>query len=74
VAIATRSDRVVRLADGRLATQGKLGEAELLHIDQRGMLQLPRDLMLSAGITDEAEASLTDDGILLRRKDAPDES
>ncbi len=74
VAIATRSDRIVRLADGRMATQGKHGEAELLHIDQRGMIQLPRDLLLSAGITDEAEVSLTDDGIMLRRKDAADES
>jgi len=74
VAIAQRTDRVVRLADGRMATQGRHGEPELLHIDQRGTIQIPRDMLLSAGITDETEATLTEQGILLQRKDADDES
>ena len=67
VALAQRSDRVVRLADGRMATQGRLGEAELLTIDQRGIVQLPRDMLLAAGIDREVRAKLTDEGILLQQ-------
>jgi ABC-type lipoprotein export system ATPase subunit len=74
VAIAQRTDRVVRLADGRMVTQGKYGEAELLHVDQRGTIQIPRDMLLRAGITEEAQVSLIDEGILLQKKDDEDES
>ncbi len=66
VAIANRTDRVVRIADGRVATQGKRGASELVSIDQRGMIQLPRDMIIEAGITDQVIVKLTDDGILLQ--------
>ncbi|MCP4307435.1 MAG: ATP-binding cassette domain-containing protein, partial [bacterium] len=65
VALAQRTDRVVRLADGRMATQGRLETHELLAVDGRGMVQLPRELLAEAGISDELKATLVDEGILL---------
>lgn len=65
VALAQRSDRVVRLADGRMATQGRYQTQELLAVDRRGMVQIPRELLIEAGITDGVSARLVDDGILL---------
>ena len=65
VALAQRTDRVVRLADGRMATQGGSESHELLAVDRRGMVQLPRELLIQAGIEDEVTARLVDEGILL---------
>jgi putative ABC transport system ATP-binding protein len=65
VALAQRTDRVVRLADGRMATQGRFETHELLAVDGRGMVQLPRELLTDAGISDELKATLVDGGILL---------
>jgi ABC-type multidrug transport system ATPase subunit len=65
VALAKRTDRVVRLADGRMATQGRFETHELLAIDRRGMVQIPRELLLEAGIDNEVIARLVDGGILL---------
>ncbi|MCP4304110.1 MAG: ATP-binding cassette domain-containing protein [bacterium] len=65
VALAQRTDRVVRLADGRMATQGRFETHELLAVDGRGMVQLPRELLAEAGINDELKATLVDEGILL---------
>lgn len=65
VALAQRTDRVVRLADGRMATQGRFETHELLAVDRRGMVQLPRELLIEAGIDDELTASVVDGGILL---------
>lgn len=73
VALAQRTDRVVRLADGRIATQGRRGAAELLNIDQRGMVQIPTEMLAEAGIADELKARVVEGGILLERGDAPDE-
>jgi ABC-type lipoprotein export system ATPase subunit len=73
VALAQRTDRVVRLADGRIATQGRRGAAELLHVDQRGMVQIPSEMLAEAGIAGEMKARVLDGGILLQRGDAPDE-
>ncbi len=69
VAIAKRTDRVVRIADGRVATQGRRGATELAAVDQRGMLQLPRDMMIEAGISDQVRLKIVEEGILLQ----PDE-
>jgi ABC-type lipoprotein export system ATPase subunit len=66
VALAQRTDRVVRLADGRIATQGRLGAAEVLAVDARGMVQVPRGMLLEAGIEDRVEAEIVDDGVLLK--------
>ena len=66
VALAQRTDRVVRLADGRIAMQGRLGAAEVLAVDARGMVQVPRSMLLEAGIEDRVEAEVVDDGVLLR--------
>jgi ABC-type lipoprotein export system ATPase subunit len=65
VALAQRTDRVVRLADGRMATQGRFETHELLAVDRRGMVQIPRELLLEAGIEDELTARLVEGGIML---------
>ena len=65
VALAQRTDRVVRLADGRMATQGRFETHELLAVDKRGMVQIPRELLIEAGIEDELTARLVDGGIML---------
>jgi putative ABC transport system ATP-binding protein len=65
VALAQRTDRVVRLADGRMATQGRFETHELLAIDRRGMVQIPRDLLIEAGIDNQVMARVVEGGILL---------
>lgn len=65
VAIAKRTDRVIRIADGRVATQGKRGATEVVAVDHRGMIQLPREMIVEAGITDHVTVKLVDEGILL---------
>jgi ABC-type lipoprotein export system ATPase subunit len=65
VALAQRTDRVVRLADGRMATQGRFETHELLAIDRRGMIQIPRELLIAAGIDNQVQARVVDEGILL---------
>ncbi len=67
VALANRSDRVVRLADGRVLTETQRGMTrELLAVDSAGSVRIPRDMLLAAGIYERAHAELTEDGILLR--------
>lgn len=72
VALAQRTDRIVRIADGRIATQGRKGQEELVAIDQRGMVQLPRDMLIEAGIGDHVRVKLIDDGILLQSEERPE--
>ncbi|MCJ7782231.1 MAG: ABC transporter ATP-binding protein [Acidimicrobiia bacterium] len=71
VALAQRTDRIVRIADGRISTQGRTGQEELIEVDQRGMVQLPRDLLIEAGIGDHVRVKLIDDGILLQSEEHP---
>jgi ABC-type lipoprotein export system ATPase subunit len=71
VALAQRTDRIVRIADGRISTQGRKGQEELIAVDQRGMVQLPRDLLIEAGIGDHVRVKLIDDGILLQSEEHP---
>ena len=66
VALAQRTDRIVRIADGRIATHGWRGQEELISVDQRGMVQFSRDMLIEAGIGDHVRVKLTDDGILLQ--------
>jgi ABC-type lipoprotein export system ATPase subunit len=66
--LAKRSDRVVRLADGRLAPQG-VGEEYHVAVDERGAVALPRDLLLAAGVERTASAKLTPEGILIERRE-----
>jgi len=66
VALAQRSDRVIRIADGRIATHGRFGQEEMIAIDQRGMVQLPRDMLIESGIGDHARVSRVEDGILIQ--------
>jgi ABC-type multidrug transport system ATPase subunit len=73
VALAQRTDKVVRLADGRMATQGRYESGELLAVDRRGMVQLPRDLLIEAGIEDELTARLVEGGIMLEPTDGDDD-
>jgi len=68
VALAKRSDRVVRLADGRLAAQSS-GASYEVAVDASGAVALPRDMLLAAGVEHDAIVSLTEDGILIRRKE-----
>ena len=74
IAIAQRTDRVVRIADGRIATQTRLGASELVAIDQRGMVQLPRGMLIESGITDHVRVKLIKEGILLEPEEVDDES
>lgn len=71
VALAQRTDRIVRIADGRISTQGRKGQEELIAVDQRGVVQLPRDLLIEAGIGDHVRVKLIDDGILLQSEEHP---
>ena len=68
VVLAKRSDRVVRLADGRLASQGA-GEDYHVTVDATGAVALPRDLLLAAGVERDASAKLTPEGILIQRRE-----
>jgi putative ABC transport system ATP-binding protein len=74
VAIARRTDRVVRIADGRIATQSRRGASELVAVDNRGMVQLPRDLMIEAGIDDRVRVKVVPEGLLLEPEGGPGES
>lgn len=74
VAIAKRTDRVIRIADGRVATQGRRGSSELASIDQRGMIQLPRDMIIEAGLGEQVRVKLVDEGVLLQPDGVDDES
>jgi ABC-type multidrug transport system ATPase subunit len=73
VALAVRSDRVVRLEDGRTATERRKGASEVLTVDERGGVRLPRDLLLQAGIGRHVRAQTTEDGILLSPEEAAGE-
>jgi ABC-type lipoprotein export system ATPase subunit len=74
VVIAQRTDRVVRIADGRVATQSRRGTSELVALDQRGMVQLPRDMLIESGIKDQVRVKVVPEGLLLEREDVSDES
>jgi len=68
VAVAGRADRTVRLEDGRMSTERhRLGNVELLAVDSRGRVNIPRDMLAEARIQRRVEAEVTDEGILLRR-------
>ena len=68
VALAKRTDRVVRLADGRMVAEGRGDEYHVV-VDHTGAVALPRDLLLAAGVEREATAKLTEDGILIERRE-----
>jgi ABC-type lipoprotein export system ATPase subunit len=74
LAIANRSDRVVRIADGRIATQSRLGAVEHASVDNRGMVQLPRDMMIEAGIDESVRIKIVPEGLLLQPEEDSDES
>lgn len=69
LAIAQRTDRVVRIVDGRIATQSRRGASELVSIDHRGMIQLPRDLLIESGIAGQARVKVVDEGLLIEKED-----
>ena len=74
VAIAQRTDRVIRIADGRIATQSRRGATELVAIDQRGMVQIPRGMLIEAGIEDHVRVKVVPEGLLLEPEEGLDES
>ena len=74
VAIAKRTDRVVRIADGRIATQSRRGASEHVAVDNRGMVQLPRDMMIEAGIGDRVRVKVVPEGLLIEPEGGIDES
>ncbi|GMQ94102.1 MAG: ABC transporter ATP-binding protein [Acidimicrobiia bacterium] len=74
VVIAQRTDRVIRIADGRIATQTRRGATELVAIDRRGTVQLPRDMLIEAGIADHVRVKIVPEGLLLEREEIPDDS
>ncbi len=64
VVLAHRTDRVVRLRDGRMATEDRV---ERIAVGPDGSIELPRDWLVEAGIEDVAEAWFESGGIVLRR-------
>jgi ABC-type lipoprotein export system ATPase subunit len=64
VVLAHRTDRVVRLRDGRMATDDRV---ERLPVRPDGSIQLPRDWLVESGISDIAEAWYQSNGIMIRR-------
>jgi len=68
LAIAQRTDRVVRIVDGRMATQSRRGASELVSIDERGMIQLPRDLLIESGIDNQARVKVVPEGLLIEKE------
>jgi putative ABC transport system ATP-binding protein len=69
LAIAQRTDRVVRIVDGRIATQSRRGASELVSIDERGMIQLPRDLLIESGMDGHVRVKVVPEGLLIERED-----
>lgn len=67
VALARRADRVVRLEDGRILTERHRHGTDLLAVDQRGRVQIPREMLDEAGIGDRVAAEVTEEGIILRK-------
>jgi hypothetical protein len=43
-------------------------------VDNRGMVQLPRDLMIEAGIDDRVRVKVVPEGLLLEPEGGPGES
>jgi ABC-type lipoprotein export system ATPase subunit len=68
VAIAQRTDRIVRIVDGRIATQSRRGASELASIDDRGMIRLPRDLLIESGIGGQARVKVVPEGLLIEKE------
>lgn len=72
VALATRTDRIVRLADGRLVTtQGGVDET-VVQVSTDGAVQFPREMLRAAGIGSTTRARRTDEGIVIRPMDSFD--
>ncbi|MEE8331800.1 MAG: ABC transporter ATP-binding protein [Acidimicrobiia bacterium] len=69
LALATRADRTVHLEDGRMLNERRADGRELLAVDKRGRVQLPKELLDQAGISGFLEAEMTEDGIRLRGTD-----
>ncbi|NNF64683.1 MAG: ATP-binding cassette domain-containing protein [Acidimicrobiia bacterium] len=73
VALAQRADRVVRLADGRMLTERKLGRTvDSLAVDSAGSVRIPYELLIQTGITDRVTAEVVEDGLLLRPEEDSD--
>ena len=68
LAIAQRTDRIVRIVDGRIATQSRRGASELVSIDDRGMIRLPRDLLIESGIGGQARVKVVPEGLLIEKE------
>jgi len=70
VALAQRTDRVVRLADGKVV--GGRRESASVVVGPHGAVEIPRDLLIEAGIADRATVRIVDDGILLQPEEGAD--
>jgi ABC-type lipoprotein export system ATPase subunit len=72
VALAQRTDRVVRLADGRVAGPDHHRESATVEVGPHGAVEIPRDMLIEAGIGDRAKARIVEEGILLQPEDPTD--
>ena len=72
VALAQRTDRVVRLADGKVVGPDHHRESASVEVGPHGAVEIPRDMLIEAGIGDRAKASMVEEGILLQPEDTPD--
>lgn len=73
VALAQRTDRVVRLADGRTAVPEHRESAQVT-VGANGAVEFPRDMLIEAGIGDTAVARIVEDGILLQPQGPDDDA
>jgi ABC-type lipoprotein export system ATPase subunit len=67
VGLARRADRVMHLADGKFRLDSRVRGRSVVAIDAGGRVDLPRELLAEAMISDRAAARVVDEGILLSR-------
>jgi ABC-type lipoprotein export system ATPase subunit len=67
VGLARRADRVMHLADGKFRLDNRVRGRSVVAIDAGGRVDLPRELLAEAMISDRAAARVVDEGILLSR-------
>lgn len=64
--VAASADRMVRIRDGKVATETVRGAGEVGVLDTAGRLQIPRHILESAGIGLRAEVSLRGADVVIR--------
>ena len=64
--VARHADRIVRIRDGKVATETVRGTDEVIVLDSAGRLQIPRQMLETAGIALRAEVTLQGTDVVVR--------